>query len=935
MADDRTTLDTGDGPSIARVVLVCCCVVAIVFSAALVAPLSTALDGVPAKSLVVLDAGRSGGESAGLGALSPTQRAPVGSDGSTGENPYRSLDSEVHFTVESDRPAYWRTGSYATYTDDGWRRTGETTPYDGDISPDARGDSVTYRVSLERDATALPTVWRPNTVTGIGGADPAVTTGRAVVVPSGVDAGTSYTAESTRPSREESVLRAAGTDYPSSLASRYTALPENAPPRVADLAANVTADADTPYEKAVAVERYLEANKGYSLSAGHDGGDPVSSFLFDMDEGYCEYFASSMAIMLRTQDVPARYVVGYSPGERTDEGEYTVRNMNAHAWVEVYFPDVGWVRFDPTPAEERRDAERRAYERQEGGSYRTAEPSESTAAETATPEATQTPSSTPTPEPTDTTEGDASTPTPDDAASTPTGPSSPEPVTISLDRDPVPGATVIVTVARGDSPAVGETVLFNGDPVGVTDEDGRVVASVPYASELTVSLASTDDQRASVRASRVGSAPVADGPSSVSYALDDPMLGVVPDERPTYPLQTNASLSFVGERVTNGEILVFATVADTPVVHGDVRVNGEQVAQTDSLGRAELTLPDSPGNVTVTVARGDVSGEGTFALDAFSVAVDRPSFPLPYTTATVRTRLGDDGVGGVPVSVDGERAVTTGPNGTATVTLPPASSVRIAAARYGQSSETTVSGMLSNAAALLGTLVVGVGAVLGGAYRRDWSLSAILARVGAVFDRLLAALVSGVRSTDVLVDGLRNAGRRVEALARGVVDRTVRVGELPGRFAAWVHACAETLRERGATATARVARRAGVADDPLDADARTIRDCWDEFRGHVSVPRQASRTPGELAAHAVSVDGLPAEPVAVVRDAFRDVEYGGRAPADRSAAVARALAEIRTAAESAEMSDSTDLTDSTERRSRDARETADTGPDADSAVTDE
>ncbi|MFB6151211.1 MAG: DUF4129 domain-containing transglutaminase family protein, partial [Haloarculaceae archaeon] len=80
-------------------------------------------------------------------------------------------------------------------------------------------------------------------------------------------------------------------------------------------------------------------------------------FLFEMDAGYCTYYATTMVTMLRTQDIPARFVVGYTPGERVDRDEWVVRGYNAHAWVEVYFPDVGWVRFDPTPAQPRRAAE--------------------------------------------------------------------------------------------------------------------------------------------------------------------------------------------------------------------------------------------------------------------------------------------------------------------------------------------------------------------------------------------------------------------------------------------------------------------------------------------------------------------------------------------------------------------------------------------------
>ncbi|WP_363464433.1 transglutaminase domain-containing protein [Halogeometricum borinquense] len=926
MDDDRTTLNTGDGPSFGRVILACCCVVAVILSAALVAPLSTAIGDAPADSLVVFEAD-SGSGPGGLGALTPGSKTSVGGGVTDDSNPYRSLDTEVHFTVESPESAYWRTGSYAAYSGSGWEQTTDSQPYTGDISPDARGERMTYRVSLKASATALPTAWRPNTVDLDSDTNLVVTEGRAVTASSDLAAGTTYTAESTRPPRNTDVLRTAGTGYPASVQSRYTALPDTLSPRIASLTADITANASTPYEEAVAIERYLESNKDYSLSASHDGDDPVSSFLFEMDDGYCEYFASSMAVMLRTQDIPARYVVGYSSGELTGDNTYTVRNMNAHAWVEVYFPDVGWVRFDPTPGQARLDAERTAFERQEDGTYETPATTETPDSTTTPTSESQTPTDASTPTPSDdgtTADGSADGGTADDGTAddgttddgtadegatgdetggvdsddtdeqtpggTPSGPS------FSLNRTPVPGADVTVTVTNSGDAVLDRTVLFNGEPVGVTDIEGQVVATVPYASNLTVSLA-PEGERASLIAADIGPIPQ---DSDASFSVRDPALSVsTSNSSVSYPLNTNASLSFVGSKVTASELLVVATVDTVPIRDARVSVDGETVGRTDATGRTEFTLPEEPGNVTITVSRGEISGEQSLTLDALSIRIDRPSIPLPYSTATVHTTLGNESAGGVPVSINGGRVATTGPNGSATVTLPLASSARIVAARYGQTSTTSVSGMLLNAGALFGTVLIGVGAVFGTAYRRGSSplayLSALRSRASALLDTLLAVLVSGAGLADTLLDGFRALHVRLRTVVQGVVDRTIALGELPGLAAAWVTARLARLRNSGESVTERVARRAGVIDDPLDPEARTIRDCWDEFRGHVTVPKQASRTPGELAAHAVEADGLPAEPVFVIRDGFRDVEYGGRSPTDRSEQMTRAMAEIRTA----------------------------------------
>jgi len=79
--------------------------------------------------------------------------------------------------------------------------------------------------------------------------------------------------------------------------------------------------------------------------------DPLANFLFERKEGHCEYFASAMAVMLRSLAIPSRVVNGFRGGEFNDlNGQYVVRASDAHSWVEAYFPGHGWVGFDPTPA---------------------------------------------------------------------------------------------------------------------------------------------------------------------------------------------------------------------------------------------------------------------------------------------------------------------------------------------------------------------------------------------------------------------------------------------------------------------------------------------------------------------------------------------------------------------------------------------------------
>ncbi len=144
-------------------------------------------------------------------------------------------------------------------------------------------------------------------------------------------------------------LRSSGGKFPD-YALSYLQLPQ-LDPRIPRLAAQVTASSSNNYDKAVAVERYLNTHYAYTLQLlSSPVADPLANFLFVRKQGHCEYFASSMAVMLRTLQIPARVVNGFRSDEFNDvTGNYVVRAKNAHSWVEAYFPGYGWVTFDPTP----------------------------------------------------------------------------------------------------------------------------------------------------------------------------------------------------------------------------------------------------------------------------------------------------------------------------------------------------------------------------------------------------------------------------------------------------------------------------------------------------------------------------------------------------------------------------------------------------------
>lgn len=145
-------------------------------------------------------------------------------------------------------------------------------------------------------------------------------------------------------------LQRASGSIPAALQD-YLRLPLTIDPRIPALAQQIVGTADTSYDKATALERYLMTNFGYTLEMSRVApADPLADFLFVRKQGHCEYFASSMAIMLRTLGIPSRVVNGFRTSEFNDvTGNYVVRASSAHSWVEAYFPGQGWVSFDPTP----------------------------------------------------------------------------------------------------------------------------------------------------------------------------------------------------------------------------------------------------------------------------------------------------------------------------------------------------------------------------------------------------------------------------------------------------------------------------------------------------------------------------------------------------------------------------------------------------------
>jgi hypothetical protein len=162
-----------------------------------------------------------------------------------------------------------------------------------------------------------------------------------------------YKAESYVPRVAAEELRAASTNYPEEILKRYLLLPSSVPERVHQLAQEITAGKTNAYDKAKAIEAYLRTYP-YDLEVPGppEGQDVADYFLFDLKKGYCDYYATAMVVLARSSGIPARFVSGYASGSYdAASAEYVIRERDAHSWAEVFFPDIGWVEFEPTASQ--------------------------------------------------------------------------------------------------------------------------------------------------------------------------------------------------------------------------------------------------------------------------------------------------------------------------------------------------------------------------------------------------------------------------------------------------------------------------------------------------------------------------------------------------------------------------------------------------------
>ncbi len=246
---------------------------------------------------------------------------------------------------------YWRNAVFGEYTGTGWlpvetRSTIEDIP---DVVPEVSSGRYFLRQSFwiiaahgQQLFAVNEPVWGDRNIRLLTiGSDDSLVSGRT----------NRYDVASFASDVSAHDLTSAPATYPDEITDSYLQLPNTISQRTRNLAANIAFGSESNYEVVKRVENYLRNNYAYNKDVPQvpQGQDAVDYFLFDAPGGFCSYYASAMAVMLRLQGIPARVVSGYSMGEFDYQvNEYRVRVDNAHAWVEVYFSGYGWVEFEPT-----------------------------------------------------------------------------------------------------------------------------------------------------------------------------------------------------------------------------------------------------------------------------------------------------------------------------------------------------------------------------------------------------------------------------------------------------------------------------------------------------------------------------------------------------------------------------------------------------------
>ena len=295
--------------------------------------------------------------------ISSTNADEVGLDPlvSIGASLSRREPVEV-FRVETERPTYWRLLSLSEFDGSTWNLdpnlAGDPITSDSELvltTPETETTEQTFVMATDLHVAGIPAVPFAYPPVRIDLDDDSLRYDRVsgtLITDEGVDEGTEYRVSALKvtatPSELSTEILPSATD-----AAQYTRLPSDLPAGIAELARTWTEDAQNDYERVIAIQDHLNDTTRFTYDESvprRDDSFTLLDFLTRERRGFCQQFASAMAVMLRTLSIPSRVVVGYSTGQWDAETNVsTVTTDQAHSWVEVLFPAFGWLSFEPTP----------------------------------------------------------------------------------------------------------------------------------------------------------------------------------------------------------------------------------------------------------------------------------------------------------------------------------------------------------------------------------------------------------------------------------------------------------------------------------------------------------------------------------------------------------------------------------------------------------
>jgi transglutaminase-like putative cysteine protease len=711
-------------------------------------------------------------------------------------SPVTNESSEIQFIATAEAPQYWRVDAYNQYETNTWERTGEYRTYRGEIEPVGPvNNTAKYNISLKQPAAALPAPWQPASISATETRNLTVSSQGGFHAATPLSSGGNYTVSSYKTDPKPRELLIARRTYPEDIESEYTALPNNTAARIGTLSDEITTNAVTPVQAACAVDDWLKTNKSYTRSGVElPETSPVETFLFEREQGNARVMASSMAVLLRSQEIPTRYVTGYTPGEKRGTNRYAVRAVNAHAWTEIYVSGYGWVPFDPTPNDTRLAVENQ-----------------------------------------------------------------------------------------------------------VVESDGRMVdASLPADCSVAVDIEPLpDDQTDSVRPPN----STEEVRSQERISDDNRSVSVQTIEEVNTSSLTSANTTIQTEPdplIIGGTATAEIQREGAPAANNSVFLAGQQLGRTDTQGRIEFTVPEtlSGGEKLLIVRSDDVEEGAVVTLAEFRLnASQERLLALPDEPVQITATVGEEPIGGVELTRNGNVVATTDANGTAIIPLSVAPTTTISAQYNGQTTSIRIENrLLSVLLRIVGiTVLAGVVSII--LNRRFDLLGA--AKQGAIRTSTEAQQTGRMVAQSVVqlpnkIAAVRRHGirRSLSLISQWLVSMLERIrGRLPDSLLLYLISLGvqlyQMLRREGQTAEKSASEAASddsTTPDPTTTDGHdgespsSLQRIWTTFVRLVFRRVTPTYTPGEVARKAID-KGFPATPVNRLTNAFRTAAYSPT-PAD-------------------------------------------------------